>query len=405
MKIWDYLGVSEDAFRRDYIVSRLIDVATHDTFPLQMFTYGREAVHGNVWDSVTTKCRGIIFNTETSEIVARPFEKFFNLGTAGMPETDPSTWSHSQPDDVLFAEPEVWEKMDGFLATMYEYNGKHYIASKGSFNSTHAKWATAWYQANIGTGPVPSDPAPYWPEGYTPVFEGICSSLRIVVNYEFEGLVLLALVNKETGEELSKASLQTWANRNGVQTPNTYTKAGWEVARQRSLDPNETNVEGYVLTWLRPGQTPFRLKIKYVDYLRLHRMVGGVSAKAIYNCLAGNEYKGDLDEWCNESTPWFSKFVTKWVRGLTARHDELRDKANASIKTVNDKLKFDGALTAVSYAAARKAFALEFNKPEYADVRAILYALLDGKDPEPVIWKQVKPLIKGGGPMLDVSKM
>src|ERR1019366_9922764 len=95
-------------------------------------------------------------------------------------------------DHALFGQPEVWEKMDGFLCTMYEWEGKHYIASKGSFDSPHAKWATAWYQANVKGE---------WPDGYTPVFEGITPSLRIVVDYAtFEGLVLLALVNRETGE-------------------------------------------------------------------------------------------------------------------------------------------------------------------------------------------------------------
>src|ERR1039458_5853170 len=84
--------MTSEAFRTNYLETRLVDVATHDEFPLQMLTYGREAVHTNNWDVVIRKCRGIIFNIETGEIVARPFFKFFNLGTAGMPETNPSNW-------------------------------------------------------------------------------------------------------------------------------------------------------------------------------------------------------------------------------------------------------------------------------------------------------------------------
>lgn len=371
-----------------------VDECFHDTFPLRMLTYGRRAVQENLWDDVTTRCRGLIVHRDTGEVVARPFFKFFNLGTANMPETNPENWT-AFPDPG--GDPEVWEKMDGFLATAYQYNGEWFVASKGSFHSTHAKWATAWYRAHVGV----AEGEAQWPEGYTPVFEGICSSLRIVVNYEFEGLVLLALVKNETGEEMNQTSLRVWANANGVRTPTLFLRT-WQEARALSLDTDAKNFEGYVLTWRRPGQTPFRLKVKYVDYLRLHRMVSGVSAKAIYNCLAGNEYKGDLDEWCNESTPWFSKFVTKWVRALQAEHDRISGRAQSL---------YDKALAAVNrnenrnMGAIRKDFAEFFNRPEHKDVAGVLFAMLDGKDVERVIWKQVKPMIKASKPMLDLSKM
>ena len=392
MKIWDYLEVTKGQFQSKYVETRLVDVATHDDFPLEILTYGREAVHTNNWDPVIRKCRGIIYNTVNEEIVARPFEKFFNLGTANTPETDPSLWTVDLVRDL--GTPEVWEKMDGFLATAYQYNGRWYVASKGSFHSTHAKWATAWYQAN-----VPKD----WPEGYTPVFEGICSSLRIVVGYGFEGLVLLALVNNETGEEAHRLSVLQYAQMNGVIVPNIY-DMGWQEASKKSLDEDVENFEGYVLVWRRPGQTPFRLKVKYVDYLRLHRMVSGVSAKAIYNCLAGNEYKGDLDEWTNESTPWFSKFVNKWVRALTLLHDDYMSQARAAYADAREANRIKvGQLPYENMGAERKAYAQEFAR--HPSIKGILFAMLDGKDSSAVAWKLVKPMIKGSQPMLDVSKM
>jgi RNA ligase len=366
-----------------------------------MLTYGREAVHTNTWDAVIRKCRGLIWNTETGEIVARSFEKFFNIGTAGMPETDPTAWDvPAGACTWMCTDPEVWEKMDGFLATLYEYNGESYIASKGSFHSTHAKWATAWYRAHIGSLTEPNQA--YWPEGYTPVFEGICSSLRIVVGYEFEGLVLLALVNKETGEELNGESTALWAMRNGVKTPRLHTM-GWEAARRDSLDPDVKNVEGYVLCWRRKGQTPFRLKVKYVDYLRLHRMVSGVSAKAIYNELSSGHYTGDLDSWTKESTPWFSKFVSKWVRALTVKHDELLTKAAFVFEDAQSELKSVSLENWDKPAVVRKAYAEFFN--EEKEIKGILFAMYDGKDAPAIAWKLVKPMTKAAQPMLDVSKM
>ena len=43
----------------------LVQVGHHDEFPLSIYTYGRKAVHENIWDDVTKKCRGIIVENET----------------------------------------------------------------------------------------------------------------------------------------------------------------------------------------------------------------------------------------------------------------------------------------------------------------------------------------------------
>jgi RNA ligase len=394
MKIWQYLGVSPEKFRTNYLETRLVDVAIHPQFPLKMFTYGREAVHTNNWDSVIRKCRGIIFDVKTDDIIARPFEKFFNLGTANMPETDPTRWEFDG-NQTGTKPPEVWEKMDGFLCTAYTYNGETYIASKGSFDSVHARWATNWYRNH----PVHESGRYTWPAGYTPVFEGICSSIRIVVDYEnFEGLVLLALVNNETGEEMGRG-FDCWAYSNNLTTPKKY-DLGWKEARNMSLDVKVENFEGYVLVWRRPGQTPFRLKVKYVDYLRLHRMVSGVSAKAIYRGLSDPAYKGELKEWIDESTPWFSKFVSKWVRALQGRHDELMEKATRAFKVSQNYLEDFAKKNWDNPADVRKAFALEFQRTERNDIKGILFAMYDGKDASAVAWKLTKPMIKSSQPMI-----
>jgi RNA ligase len=396
MTIWTYLGITPTRFQTEYVETGLVDVAVHREFPLEMFTYGRDAVHENFWDDIVRKCRGVIYRTDTEEIIARPFEKFFNLGTSEMPETNPTTWADfgTFAEPWMLSSPEVWEKMDGFLATMYSWNGQAYLASKGSFDSPHAKWATAWFRSQ----PRVLTLIP----GYTPVFEGISSNFRIVVNYEgCERLVLLAMVNNETGEELDRISLNQLAEKNNWSTPAQYDMT-WQKASMKSLDPEAVNIEGYVLVWRRPGQTPFRLKVKYVDYLRLHRMISHVSPKAIFNCLSGAEYKGDLNEWIDESTPWFSKYVAKWVRSLTARHDELLMKAMATYNEIREVNRIKvGQRPYANLGEERKAYALEFSK--YPEIEGILFAMLDGKNEFERAWKLVKPMTKGCGPSVSQS--
>jgi hypothetical protein len=380
MKFLQYLNVSQETLD-SYRDQRLVNVGYHKEFPLAIYTYGRKAMHDHIWDNVTRKCRGIVVNTETGDIVARPFEKFFNLGTANMPETDSANFPSRKPL--------VFEKVDGFLCTRYVWQGKSYIASKGSFTSVHAKWATAWYKEYVND---------VWPLGYTPVFEGVTKNLRIVVDYKgFEGLVLLALINNESGEEVPYESLKYWGESNNVRVVEKLTTT-WQDAVKDTLKPTQ-NVEGYVLTWQNVNEPPFRVKVKYLEYLRLHRMVTGVSPKHIYDVLAGNSWSGEMDEYLNNSTPWFNKFVTQWKTALEGKYKELALRTDEVFQDVRKKL---GVPPYGSAFPTRKDWAVEFTKPENKELSGALFGMLDGKDVRPILWKLTKPLIANGHPLVSL---
>jgi RNA ligase len=376
MNFWKYINRSPEQFDRDYLQTKLVTCSKDRGFPLNLYTYGRECVHTNAWDEVITKCRGIIVNRDTGEIVARPFEKFFNLA-------DPNS---GFPNATTAEEPVVWEKMDGFLCTGYKWEGKWWCASKGSFHSPHAKWATAQIQKS-----------PEWPEGYTPVFEGITSNLRIVLDYgKREELVLLALVNNETGEELNPYSLTIWASKNGLSTPRDYHMT-YEEAYAQSLE-DVTGEEGFVLTWYRQGQTPYRLKLKYVDYLRLHRLITGVSPKRIFEAMRDG-FQADIDEMLNNSTPGFKHFVTKWKGAIEAEYVRIDTEAKRIFLAASEDLKYMDA----NFVQLKKEYALRFTRPENKEFEAVCFAMLNGKRVSEVIWKKVgdAQFMKGVQPMVD----
>jgi T4 RnlA family RNA ligase len=382
MNLFSYLQIDADKLD-EYIDSRLIDRNFHDKFPLAIMCYGRKAVYDNIWDSVTTKCRGLIYNTETFEIVARPFEKFFNYGdtNSAKMEFPISAWP----------EPEIYEKMDGFLCILYNYNGIDYIASKSSFNSVHAKWATKWYQKHF------TDCVSFWPKGFTPVFEGITPNLRIVVDYgKREGLTLLALVNNETGEEVPFTVLKEYAHINVLEIADTH-ECSMAVALA-DANTDKHNFEGYVLVWQRPGQTPFRLKVKYLEYLRLHRMVTQVSPKRILEALS-NGWDSVLQEYVENSTPWFKKYVTKWKTYLENEYAAIATQATTTFIALQEIAKEDVRL--YNRLWTRKDWAeritAELNKP----ISNVLFAMLDGKDVRPIIWKMLKSKVSGVKPLVD----
>lgn len=403
MNFSEYIGMTPAEFTAQYVETGYVSVQHHNVFPLTILTYSRKTVQENKWDHVTSRCRGIVINMNTGEIISRPFEKFFNYGMAVDNPND-----HLPLLTLPSIEPVIWEKLDGFMATLYTWQGVDYIASKGSFNSVHAKWATAWLRKKFGESlGVPA--------GYTAVFEGLHRDLRIVIDYkDRQELVLLALINNETGEEFTPGAIYAFADSKGLSRPVEFNMT-LEAARIYTMAENEyASEEGYVLTWYRDGKPPFRLKMKFIEYLRLHRMVTGVSPKRIWEVLATNQ-SSELDEYLKQSTPWFSAFVQKWMKALTAEYKRIEKE---SLKRyIVAKLEVgeyfcdisDAAQPGIVYknsysfefSAIRKQYALRFTTPENKPYSGVLFAMLDGKDVKSVIWKMLKPLTSGKNPMID----
>lgn len=408
MNFYNYIGVTKEYFESCYLDQRLVVKQQHNEFPLDIYCYGRKAEFENIWDQVTSRCRGIIVNRETGEVIARPFEKFHNLGSVNAPEP-PKTGT-----------PAIMEKVDGFMCTLYTWNGVQYIASKGSFHSVHAKWATAWLRARFGLKGFAI------PAGYTAVFEGLHKDLRIVVDYgDRQGLVLLAIIHNDTGAEMWPYYTELYAKQNGIETAKQHDLT-LDRAREESMQEYRDGLgteEGYVATWYNTGfeyRPPTRLKIKFIDYLRLHRMVCGVNPHHIWEALAGaNGANADLlNDWLdkNNSTPWFTSFVTKWRKVLVDAHQRMTTEAIEIYERTQAKVGVNPASPWVEWdcvrhrrelspadTAVRKAYAAEFLKPENKKYSTALFNLLDKDDPCMAIWKYVEPMTKGTAPLRDAQ--
>jgi len=254
MKLNEYLDVKK---LRQHINVGLVTERFHDTLPLAIYCYGRKAVFDQHWDDVTTKTRGLIVDLNTNDIVARPYEKFFAYETPGRAETYNR---NVETTETLFGPPIITEKVNGCLGTFWRHGIHWGIASKGSFHSPHAKFATEWLEKHIEEhGKL------IFPEGYTPVFEIICQEVQPhVIKYERDGLILLSLINKETGDELTQGEVDYYSGKNLIDTVMTYSNATLKVA----LEADRNDMEGFVATYRRPGQSPLKLKIKFPTFLK-----------------------------------------------------------------------------------------------------------------------------------------
>lgn len=92
---------------------------------ISSFNFTKTAFHSEVWDDILVKARGMFINTKTNRIVARGFDKFFNI------DFDSDEPDEYKPTLEMFEEPFcVTEKEDGFLGILGQDEGKLLFCSK-----------------------------------------------------------------------------------------------------------------------------------------------------------------------------------------------------------------------------------------------------------------------------------
>ena len=318
----------------EQIEQGFISVREHPGFPLRILNYTPRTQFEFRWTPETMMCRGLIIDYQ-DRIVARPFPKFFGL---------------EQIDFDLPNEPfDVFEKMDGSLGILYWWGDVPGIATRGSFTSPQAEKATQIFREKYSQLS--------WDRTKTHLFEIIFPENRIVVNYgEMEDLVLLAVLDTETGQE--QRDLPTIAMPVVKSYPSPATV-------EELFAKQDENREGYVLRF----ESGLRIKIKFDEYKRLHRLLTGFSSRVIWEALRDH----DSVEPILEKVP--DEFYS-WVRSVEST---LRGNFRQIEETAKSEMK---------EFPTRKETAQYFLTCEYPQV---MFYLMDGKNYTNMIWKMVRP--------------
>lgn len=229
---------------------------------LVIFNYSKNCQYERLWDDYSLQSRGLIVDRHTGEIYALPFPKFFNLNE--MPETS----LENLPDEPFTATV----KMDGVLGISYIYNGTYNVATRGSFESPWAVWATEWMNDPRNMNRLGMNPR------YTYLFEIISPMSQIVVDYQGkEALVLIGVVDRFTGRELPHSELIDEALLIGVEPVESVEFNSIEEMVLRSKEIPKDH-EGWVVTF----KSGLKLKIKGEEYRRIFKFLTYASPIAFW---------------------------------------------------------------------------------------------------------------------------
>lgn len=334
---------------------------------LRILNYTQKAQFEQVWNDVTEKCRGLIYNAETGVIVARPFRKFFNYGQPGA------------PDLSLDQEVTVMDKMDGSLGILYRVPGtlNFGIATRGSFDSDQARHANQilnekyaqWVYDNVAALSL-----------VTPLFEIVYPENRIVCNYgDMDDLVLLGaevLTSEKTWDADQARIFFDWPGP----VAETF---DYETFGEALAAPSRKGAEGFVVYVPKTGA---RIKIKQEDYVALHRIVTGLNARTVWEAAKQDVKHPEafLEGIPDEFHPWVKQIWDDLASKVRARDLEISAEYDRIFRQVLDRM--GGANTRER--EFRKEFALTVKDHPW---KSYFFSLLTDKLILSKLWEEFKP--------------
>ena len=235
---------------------------------IHSFNFSREVFRKGAWNKLNTHARGLFVDVKNDKIVARSYEKFFNVG-------------QRREDELLnllkkFRGKRIkaYKKENGYLGLVSLVNNEFFIASKSTNTGDYADWfRDIWGRLDTDRDYIK---AYLEKEDVTLVFE-VIDPVRDphIIKYDKEDAVLLDIVHntwefkKKDFEELS-----AFAERAGLTHKLVYREFEndreffkWYTENTQEDDLSKTDVEGVVIECeTEPGHI-YMTKVKFPYYL------------------------------------------------------------------------------------------------------------------------------------------
>jgi hypothetical protein len=240
----------------------------HPTYPdLVQFKY--DQINSPMSHPLVQEARGIILDSSDYwRPVARPFNKFFNMGEPLAAELD---WTTAR----------VVEKLDGSLCILYWHDDMWNVATSGSpdaggnvgkstMSFANLFWQI-WHDSKYTFDPLKKT--------HTYMFELCAPENKVVVQHQDRKLVLIGCRETASGQEI-QCGYEDWFS---VARTFPLTNKEDVVSSFSSFDGLQQ--EGYVVV----DECFRRLKIKHPRYVFFHQMLGSLTDKKLLDSVRSGE--------------------------------------------------------------------------------------------------------------------
>lgn len=308
-----------------------VDTTAHGKYPnLLLFKYNQITCNYN--NKIVRESRGIILDSDDDyNIVARPFDKFFNYAEGF---ADPIDWNDAT----------IYEKIDGSIMCLYHYDNAWHVSSSGTpnagrnvngFDFTFADlfWKTFnKYHVNL---PNPDC-------DFCFMFELTSPYNKVVVKHMTESLTLIGARHLLTQEEVSVDVASKFLPRIPVVKSFKMKDLNEVLNCLPDLDP--LSQEGYVVcnnSQVNSNGNFNRIKIKSPKYVALHHLRDGLNSKKNLTQIVRT---GEISE-IIAHFPEFNVILTD----IKAKYDDLISEIEKDYQEIKDiELQKEFALKAMN---------------------------------------------------------
>lgn len=294
-----------------------MNVLEYDGVLTAVFDYSL-TIPSNFISKYALEARGSLFHIDENHdyvaTLALPFEKFFNPHEYDFADNEPlysaisdkyNSEVKSSTDLLNLEIDSVYTKEDGSIITAYWLNNKLHCKSNSSLISEYARKAEELLDS---TPTIKDQVGKLAINNWNTIFEFTSNNpkYRIVLPYDTEKLIVLAVRNNQTGEYMAHDKVIEYFGNSLVvqQHDKTIEQLLIEV-------DNATGIEGYIVK----TKSGLRYKLKTKWYVELHKVKSHLfaSPRNIWEAFLNEQLDDCYDTFSDDehSKELLDKYVTK----------------------------------------------------------------------------------------------
>lgn len=234
---------------------------------ISSFNFTKQAFYDKIWDEQTTKARGLYINVPKSRVVARAYEKFFNVNERPETKLDMLKFKLSFP-------AHAYVKENGFLgiAAYNEEDDGLFITTKSTPDGDYAEWLREDMRLILGEEKLEQIKQYSKENNVSFVFE--CVDMKRdphVIDYPESRLYLLDVIyNEMTMRKMPYNELTELAESIGLRCKeHAFTLESWQdffdwyyTVTEEDYLYNGRHIEGFVVE----GANGYMVKLKLAFY-------------------------------------------------------------------------------------------------------------------------------------------